>query len=562
MGENRYERNMGSNVDQYSIHYDCQTRMQDSSSITGLNLSQGSLSNLGSSSHDRRLHVRWEKRLMEAKDALNQEGKDNKSSFANLKRFFLPAQKKSSKRRWRRRNVVLRILNGKWFTEPSSVTYEKIYCDSGTGDIFLQRHIQRIGAIGGLALSPEIVLGLQSALNGMHQPRSVTLEPWNFVGIIVKFPLGKKYVLSCGKVGIELHSLQEILFACAQSGISCAWRKLQWTEISAESSRNSIDAIVRLAGLARRGDCTWEAVAEVFANEEAYTKSDVSIAALVSSIEPKGRLSVSASLESIRRRPSFSNANPTVDVSKIAVGNLMRRVLSRVRNVCLQLSQEQITAAKGLFHVICKRIADREARALELEREREEEKKWVEAQQQQETMKEATNNSGDKVDEKVPELEEAIPLRKPSMFQNETGGDATNDGMIEGAQKDPPSPLLGPDPLPDEQQSSGGVSVGEGARHHTETLLSAGSGRMGLRDAAVVVNLVLGLPVAELAAARVDGGRKEVDMNTTEITEDVGMRLLCEVVLGKDADASVNTERVTVSEVRGYLYLHMPVPQQ
>ena len=308
------------------------------------------------------LHTRWGKKMHAAKDVLVLSPIEDLSKLTPLdklkhyiNKFSLYEKeetildKKKGKRSRIRRGILMRIASGTWFFEPTHITCESIYSFASTGDLILLRQRQRFGISGDVSVCPELVLGMGYTLGGSFQSKSRSIDPWNCIGVVIVFPLGKKFLLICGKSGIELRSLEDELLKSSQSNVACAWRQLRPRPNTSGDIilKEAIGKLQRFAGLVRRGDCTWTRFVQGCKASEASLASGLR------------RLSESSSSPSSSiRKTSFSVGTGGAPEEVLGAHAVIRSALRRAEVASQQLSQEHVVAATGLFLALWRQRKD------------------------------------------------------------------------------------------------------------------------------------------------------------------------------------------------------------
>eukprot|EP01041_Mallomonas_annulata_P013216 gene13216-27959_t len=323
------------------------------------------------------LHKRWRRNINKGKDAwLPQKGifavfsprfgkkiDEPDKNVSDLK-FQLEQnlQKKADdgllpylKKGRRRRKLAWRILSGSWFTEPRIVSWGILYGSASTGDILLQRETHDLVASGGLTITPEVLLGMQYTLGGSYQSKQRRVLSWNRVGMIVAFPSGEKQLLSCGRAGFELQPLLTLLGKCGKSKVPCALRRMRYK--SQVQRDDAVGSIIRLADAVRRDMCDWSKLLH---------------------INTPGSEEVTTNLQDTHSSSKLSSD----DASDLEQARTIAYVvLERVQRAGLQLSQEQIAAARGEFIILCKnKRAEEETKLEDFKRKAAEEKKLREVE--------------------------------------------------------------------------------------------------------------------------------------------------------------------------------------
>jgi len=253
------------------------------------------------------------------------------------------------KRPRQRRHLIWRIISGTYFTEPKSVNWTTMFNLANTGDIFLQRHQQNFDTSGNIAVPPEVLLGMGTTLNGAYQSKTRNVQCWNHVGVIVVLKDQSKHLLSCGKTGIELSPLSDLLARLGRRKNSCALRRVKF---DTEGKREEVvSKLLQLGDMVLRGGGDWTQLmagaADRKSNQSATTDADNTEV-----VKADGKEEKDAKQTDVDDSAALEFAH-----------SIVKEMLIRVENAGSQISLEQIAAAVGEFYIHCQ---DKEIEAAAL----------------------------------------------------------------------------------------------------------------------------------------------------------------------------------------------------
>ena len=163
-----------------------------------------------------------------------------------------------------KRAPLKRFLMCSCIRAPSVFSSDEICLYAKVGDLLLYREgtsfEQRY-------LSPEVMRGIKSSLDGKYIPKTRHIKMWNHIGIVVSLyneedeaEVGEyiKYILYADDIGLRLRKLNEVTNSCVIAHDLCSLRPVQIKNSKQEQLYSKfVDDIESIALLAQNGKLLW-----------------------------------------------------------------------------------------------------------------------------------------------------------------------------------------------------------------------------------------------------------------------------------------------------------------
>lgn len=166
-----------------------------------------------------------------------------------------------------RRSYVERFFKGSCFRAPRLFSCDEICQYSKVGDVLLFREGS---SFENQYLSPEVMRGIRSSLDGKYIPKNRSIKMWNNAAIVVSLcheDSGEllKYALYADRTGLRIRKLSELTNSCNLSRNLCALRPLKIkNDKHRELYADLVDDLESVALLSMDGKLLWTNFAQAF----------------------------------------------------------------------------------------------------------------------------------------------------------------------------------------------------------------------------------------------------------------------------------------------------------